>query len=134
MNKRKVLLITGIALGTLGLIYAALCLFFKIDLYGLTSLAHMKCGFRQLTGFYCPGCGGTRATIALFKGQLLTSLYYHPLPLYCAVLYLNFAIRHIFHKQLKPAKFRMLYIILLVVILLGNWFLRNTLLIFGYPM
>lgn len=27
---------------------------------------------------YCPGCGGTRAVIALAHGRVLRSLYYHP--------------------------------------------------------
>ena len=43
------------------------------------------CLFHRLTGFYCPGCGGTRAFIALMSGQFLKSLYYHPLVLYTAV-------------------------------------------------
>lgn len=37
------------------------------------------CGLRQSTGIPCPGCGGTRATIAYFNGQWLTSLSYNPL-------------------------------------------------------
>ena len=27
---------------------------------------------------YCPGCGGTRALIALFHGQFFRALWYHP--------------------------------------------------------
>ena len=27
---------------------------------------------------YCPGCGGTRALEALFRGQLLRAFYFHP--------------------------------------------------------
>jgi hypothetical protein len=134
MNKRKILFWTGIVLACLGLIYALVHWLFKTDLYTLTPLAHTRCGFKQLTGFYCPGCGGTRSILALCKGQLITSVYYHPLPLYVVCLYANFAVRHLFSKHLKPAKFRTLYVILLVVILLGNWFLRNTLLILGHPM
>ncbi len=134
MNKRKALFIAGMVVVLLGVSYLLIHLIFHVDLYKLTPLAHMKCGFRKLTGLYCPGCGGTRAVVALAKGQLLTSLYYHPLPLYFAALYINFAVRYLFRKHLKPAKFRMIYVILLVVFLLGNWFLRNALLIAGHPM
>mgnify|MGYP001135663182 CR=1 FL=1 len=39
----------------------------------------MPCLFRLLTGFYCPGCGGTRALWALLSGHPLLSFLYHPL-------------------------------------------------------
>ena len=31
------------------------------------------CVFHQLTGFDCPGCGGTRAVLALARGDLLAA-------------------------------------------------------------
>lgn len=37
------------------------------------------CIFRLFTGIPCPGCGLTRAGIALLKGDWRTSLEYHPL-------------------------------------------------------
>ena len=40
------------------------------------------CIFHRLTGLYCPGCGGTRAVMALFRGDLKASFIYHPLVLY----------------------------------------------------
>ena len=49
------------------------------------------CILHYFTGLYCPGCGGTRAFIALIHGRFLKSLYYHPLVLYtvvCLVWYL----------------------------------------------
>lgn len=45
----------------------------------------IPCLFRTLTGFYCPGCGGTRALKALLHGKLWLSFCYHPLVLYLAV-------------------------------------------------
>ena len=42
----------------------------------------MPCVFQELTGLYCPGCGGTRALKALMKGDVITSILYHPLILY----------------------------------------------------
>lgn len=134
MDKRRILFISGIVLGIAGLIYALIDLFFSVDLYALTPFAHMKCGFRQLTGLYCPGCGGTRAILALARGRVLSSFYYHPLPLYFVILYGNFAVRYLFRKHLKPAKFRIIYVIIPVVLLLGNWILKNALLIAGHPM
>ena len=43
------------------------------------------CILHHFTGLYCPGCGGTRAFVALTHGQFLKSLYYHPLVLYTVV-------------------------------------------------
>ena len=45
----------------------------------------MPCLFRLLTGFYCPGCGGTRALWALLSGHPLLSFLYHPLVPYSAL-------------------------------------------------
>jgi uncharacterized membrane protein YozB (DUF420 family) len=40
------------------------------------------CLFHLLTGWYCPGCGGTRALYLLLTGHPLLSFVYHPLVLY----------------------------------------------------
>lgn len=45
------------------------------------------CIFRRVTGMYCPGCGGTRAVVELLKGNILRSLWYHPVVVYTAGLY-----------------------------------------------
>lgn len=42
------------------------------------------CLFRSQLGLYCPGCGGTRAVLELFRGHILRSLWYHPVVV-CAV-------------------------------------------------
>lgn len=47
----------------------------------------MPCLFLRYTGFYCPGCGGTRAFCSMLKGEFLKSLHYHPVVLYGTVVY-----------------------------------------------
>lgn len=134
----KVFLV-GLLMLALGLLYVLIYLIFNIDLYRLTPLYGRPCHFQQLTGLYCPGCGCTRSLLALSRGNPVTSVYYHPLPLYVVLLYLNFMIRYIFSAlvpeefpiRLKPARYRLLYVILLAVLLIGNWILRNVLLING---
>lgn len=37
------------------------------------------CPFKQLTGFYCPGCGGQRAFHCILHGNLKNAFHYNPL-------------------------------------------------------
>jgi Protein of unknown function (DUF2752) len=37
------------------------------------------CPFRLLTGLPCPGCGMTRSLVSLAHGDLIGSLFFHPL-------------------------------------------------------
>lgn len=39
----------------------------------------MKCGFYQLTGLYCPGCGSGRAAAAFLRGNHLAAFRYNPM-------------------------------------------------------
>ena len=41
-------------------------------------LYHWRCPVLMITGFYCPGCGMTRAGKALFQGDFSSSFTYHP--------------------------------------------------------
>lgn len=50
----------------------------------LIRILRMPCVFQMLTGLYCPGCGGTRALWFLLHGDILKSLWYHPLIPYMA--------------------------------------------------
>lgn len=46
----------------------------------------IPCLFHTLTGYYCPGCGGTRAVKALFSLHFVDSFRYHPLVPYTAAV------------------------------------------------
>lgn len=56
------------------------------------------CVFHQLTGYYCPGCGGTRSVIALLQGKILVSAVDFPMVVYCAAVYLWFLLSHTIEK------------------------------------
>ncbi|CAN5646024.1 hypothetical protein BH23PLA1_BH23PLA1_33940 [soil metagenome] len=47
------------------------------------------CGFKNLTGQDCPGCGMTRGLSALLQGDLTTALAFHPLsPIFLVLMVL----------------------------------------------
>lgn len=56
-------------------------------------ICSMPCLFHMLTGWYCPGCGGTRALFFLLTGHPLLSFLFHPLVLYtvCGLILLCFS-------------------------------------------
>lgn len=57
----------------------------------LWKLAKMPpCFFHLMTGYFCPGCGGTRAVRALLGGHVVRSFFYHPLVPYGAAVFLCF--------------------------------------------
>lgn len=51
-------------------------------LYGLTALLGwhwFRCPFKSLTGHPCPGCGMTRASLAMIRGDWAAMVRFHPL-------------------------------------------------------
>lgn len=98
------------------------------------------CLFFRLTGLYCPGCGGTRAWIALLHGHPLRSLVYHPVVLYGTAVYGIYLLRNLLalffgkdhrkdHPLLRGMAFRDLYLYVAVGIILVNWITKNILLV-----
>lgn len=82
------------------------------------------CLFHTVTGYYCPGCGGTRAVCALFQGHFLISFLEHPFVPYAAVLcawfLLSQTIERLSHHKLPLAmhyKDRYLWIGLAILII-----------------
>ncbi len=70
----------GIACTTAGIValHAGAAVFFAShDPY--SSTVFPPCPILALTGWQCPGCGGTRATYSLFHGDVVTSLRMNPL-------------------------------------------------------
>lgn len=49
---------------------------FLIDQYSIYG-HHTTCPFKLITGIPCPGCGMGRATIAMAKGEIITSMHYN---------------------------------------------------------
>lgn len=101
----------------------------------LQGIFHMPCLFQLLTGFYCPGCGGTRAAVFLLRGQVVKSLVYHPLVLYTVLVVTAELISALAAKKTgKPGYYlghETQFIYIGAGIILVNWIVKNVLLGFG---
>lgn len=102
----------------------------------------MPCMLHLLTGYYCPGCGGTRALAYFFSGHLLKSVYYDPFVPYILITGGWFMISQSIHRLIKsshqhfrPMTIRPVYIYVGVAILLIQCLVKNlALLLFGFQM
>lgn len=116
---------------------AALLIFWAVyprDSSGIPSLS--PCIFQRLTGFYCPGCGGTRALLALFHGRLLRSLVYHPFVPYSVGVggwfMLSQTIQRLSGGRIAIGmKYRDGYLWAALGIVAASFFLKNILLLWG---
>lgn len=94
----------------------------------------LPCTLHTLTGLYCPGCGGTRAMISLFRGDLLHSFIYHPLVPYTAVIcgwfMISQTIQRLSRNRLRIGMhYRDFWLWGALVIVAANFLLKNILLI-----
>lgn len=101
---------------------------------GVLPTIHMApCMIHAMTGYYCPGCGGTRATYALLHGKIITSLYYHPIVVYGVVVGGWFMISQTIERISRGKihigmHYRDLYLWLALVIAIVNCLVKNLIL------
>lgn len=89
----------------------------------IPNLPDAECIVHMLFGAYCPGCGGTRAVIALLHGQFLKSAWYHPFVMYTILIYVCFMISHTLEK---------LHVPLIKGMLFRTWMLYGMLFVIGF--
>ena len=84
--------------------------------------------FNKVTGYCCPGCGGTRAFRALLHGEILKSLYDYPPLIYAAVVYVVFMIRCFLYKWFGIRKsedgYVVRFIYFFIVMMFLQWFVK----------
>ena len=86
------------------------------------------CMWRRTMGLLCPGCGNTRAVLAILHGDLLTSLRYNPSILILCIVLLGFYGELVStacgrHVKIVPRSYVLLYGVL--GLLAVYWILRN---------
>ncbi len=90
-----------------------------------TGFFRVPCVFHEVTGLYCPGCGGTRAVGALLQREVVLSFFYHPIVIYGAVIYGWFMISHTIEYLSKGRlkigmRYRNLYFYLALMLVIIN--------------
>lgn len=104
---------------------------FLRGIYGEAILNRIpKCFFHLVTGYYCPGCGGTRAVKKLLQGKILQSLFYHPFVGYVGVMggwfMISQTIEHLSKERIRIAlHFRQVYMWIGISLIIGNCLIKN---------
>lgn len=117
----------------LGLLLAFMCVIGCIVYPHISELAGMGgCRFKEATGLYCPGCGGTRAVRALLSGHIIKAFIYHPFVPYCLFMWIIYEGSHVLEMlhvpKIKGMKFREAYVYIGIGIIFANWIIKNILL------
>lgn len=86
----------------------------------LAYLFKIPCPIKKLTGISCPGCGMTRALIALFMFDFPLALYYHPLVFFVIPVLLMFIV---FYER-NMVKCKRILIVVLVIVLIVVYLYR----------
>ena len=94
---------------------------------GLFVLIDSICVFQILFGIPCPGCGSTRAAVALIQGRFAEAFTYHPLiPL--SLVILPYAVfRNVINRRWKIPAAEKYAVILIVAVYITTYVIRMIL-------
>lgn len=90
----------------------------------------LECKLKAYVGIDCPGCGGTRALKYLFRGDVLTAIYYNAFAVYGAITYIAFFITQTLQRitkgKIAGIKFKMAYLWIAIFILIVQYIFKLT--------
>lgn len=117
-----------------GTLLAGILMYLTMRYTGWTIRLPM-CAMLRFTGYYCPGCGGTRAFVSLIHGRIKDSLYFHPIVPYGAGIGLWYVISHTIEyvsggRWKMGMRYRDIYLYIAIAVLLLNWIIKNVYWIF----
>ena len=119
LSRPKILVLTAL------LIAAGVAAYYGLARLGLA----IPCVFYQITGLLCPGCGNTRAALALLRLDVPAAFAYNPLFL-VEFFYLAWIIFHCSRAFLKGKPFYYkpplpILDIGILILILSWWIIRN---------
>lgn len=92
----------------------------------LTGSGIWQCPIHALTGYYCPGCGGTRALLALGRGDVATAAHQNALVLVVIPVFIASLAMKRNTTEAFVARHRATIITAAAVLATGFTFARNT--------
>ena len=86
-----------------------------------------KCFFHELTGLYCPGCGGQRSFHALLNGHLLNAIDYNLLFILFLPLIIYFILAFTWGIEHAATSFiyKPVFSFTVLIVVVSFWILRN---------
>lgn len=118
----KCFYLLGLALAFIFILSAGILHFFHL------SLPEFSCNFHTLTGYFCPGCGGTRAVMALLRGEIAAALRYNIFAVCLIVYYCAFMLSYTLYlctKKTPYIHFHLVQIYMGVSLLIISWIVKN---------
>lgn len=126
----------------------SICFFYFLILMGLFMFSvfllnryffHIRipeCYLHRMMGYYCFGCGGTRAVRTLLQGNMIKSIFYHVAVPYMAAGYVVYIVSHlariISKNRIKWIHFCPLYFYILIGIIIIQCLAKNIALWQGF--
>ncbi len=101
------------------------------DLNFIKEIFSSECFLRTHWGIYCPGCGGTRALVALMQGKIIQSIKYNPITILFLIDFFTMStLKEIERRNGKyyTAKFRKIINICFLIFIFAFFIFRNFLL------
>lgn len=121
---------SGCAILTLCVLKVILCTMNK----SVMDLMPIKCFFHEITGYYCPGCGGTRALNALINGDFMECMKYNLAVMYAGAVFVVISgsafVCVLTKGKVRALKFSTTYVYVFIGIILVQWIFKNILLVF----
>lgn len=97
-------------------------------LKSILTIFSSECYFRTHWKIYCPGCGGTRALVALLHGEILQSIKYNPITCLFLLDVLLTTLLCIIQKKFErcsTAKLRLVINVFFLIFVVAYFLLRN---------
>lgn len=86
--------------------------------YAFLSLFHIGCPIKYFSGISCPGCGMSRAVLAVLRLDFEAAFYYHPLFLLTPIMFLLFLFEFFIH----PMLYKITWVLIIVLFLLTYFY------------
>ncbi len=106
---------------------------FVIYAYAVAGKEGYVCDFYSKTGLYCPGCGGSRAVMSLFKLDIISSVKYNIAVPFGVFIYIYYNVRGIVAAVKKDTEYfnkqKYMLCVAVAAVLILNCIIKNVLLV-----